>query len=87
MFISQGEVWGGQGADKFIGATGEGYPVIYNYTFVADIVRLLVNGTWNNVEFELIFAGGSGDSIMLLVGINEIEQIILVQETFLLGYP
>ena len=76
LAISQGETWGDKGADTFRGVTGEGYSAIQDYTIGEDVVELAMDGAWSKVESGLMFTDNSGDQIMLLLGINNIEQVI-----------
>ena len=76
--VSQGEAWGDLGADVFRGVTGEGYAVIQDYAIGEDVVELAMDGEWSNVESGLMFSDDSGDQIMLLLGINNVEQVTRV---------
>jgi hypothetical protein len=78
LAVSQGTVWGDKGTDTFRGVTGDGYAVIQDYTIGEDIVELAMDGVWSNVGDGLMFTDNSGDQIMLLVGINDIELVALV---------
>ena len=73
--VSQGEVYGDKGADTFVGVKGDGYAVIQDYTIGEDIVELAMDGEWNNVGSGLMFTDSSGDEVMLLVGINDVQQV------------
>ena len=77
LSVSQGEAWGDLGVDIFRGVTGEGYAVIQDYTVGEDLVELAMEGVWSKIESGLMFTDASGDQIMLLVGINDIEQVTL----------
>jgi hypothetical protein len=73
--VSQGKVWGDLGKDLFRGVTGEGYAAIQDYTIGEDIVELAMDGSWSNVGDGLMFTDSSGDQLMLLLGINDVEQV------------
>ncbi len=73
--VSQGEVYGDKGADTFIGVTGDGYAVIQDYTIGEDAIALAMDGEWNNVESGLMYTDSSGEEVMLLVGIDDVQQI------------
>ena len=77
LAVSQGTVWGDKGTDTFRGVTGDGYAEIQDYTIGEDVVELTMDGVWSNVGDGLMFTDNSGDQIMLLVGINEVEQATL----------
>ena len=76
--VSQGEVWGDKAADTFRGKEGEGYAVIQDYTIGEDIVEIKMAGSWSNFDNGLMFTGNDGDQIMLLLGIDDVEQVTLV---------
>ena len=76
LAVSQGEVWGDLGVDVFRGVTGEGYAVIQDY-IEEDLVELAMDGVWSKIESGLMFTDNSGDQIMLLVGISDIDQVTL----------
>ncbi|WP_114992974.1 hypothetical protein [Synechococcus sp. UW179A] len=78
MAVSQGETWGDKGADMFRGVTGEGYAVIKDYTIGEDFVDLTMSGSWSQIGPGLMFTDDSGDQIMLLAGITNIEQVTAV---------
>ena len=78
LAVSQGEVWGDKASDTFRGVTGEGYAVIQDYTIGEDLVELAMDGVWSKIESGLMFTDDSGDQIMLLIGINDIEQVTLI---------
>ncbi len=73
--VSQGEVYGDKGADLFFGVTGDGYAVIQDYTIGEDAIALAMDGEWNNVESGLMYTDSSGEEVMLLVGIDDVQQI------------
>ena len=75
--VSQGEVYGDKGADTFVGVKGDGYAVIQDYTIGEDVIALTMDGQWSNVESGLMFTDSSGDEVMLLVGIDDVQQIEL----------
>ena len=52
--------------------------MIQDYTIGEDVVELTMDGIWSKTESGLMFTDNSGDQIMLLVGINEIEQVTLL---------
>ena len=76
--VSQGLVYGDKNADKFVGVKGDGYAVIQDYTIGEDVVEITMNGSWSKIDSGLLFTDDSGDQIMLLVGISEIEQVTLI---------
>ncbi len=73
--VSQGEVYGDKGADTFIGVTGDGYAVIQDYTIGEDAIALAMDGEWNNVESGLMYTDSSGEEVILLVGIDDVQQV------------
>ena len=73
--ISQGDVWGDKGADTFRGVGGDGYAVIQDYTIGEDFVELSMDGSWSKLDSGLMFTDESGDQIMLLIGIRNLEQV------------
>ena len=75
MAVSQGEVFGDKGADTFRGVLGDGYAVIEDYKSGEDFVELAMSGTWSNISGGLMFTDDSGDQIMLLQGIDDLEQV------------
>ncbi len=78
MIVSQGDVWGDNGPDTFRGVKGEGYAVIQDYTIGEDVVDLEMEGSWSRLESGLMFTDDSGDQIILLLGISDVEQVTLV---------
>ena len=76
--VSQGKAWGDLGNDVFRGVTGEGYAEIQDYTIGEDVVELEMDGVWSNIDSGLMFTDTSGDQVMLLVGISDIEQVTVV---------
>lgn len=78
LAVSQGEAWGDKGKDTFRGVKGEGYAAIQDYSIGEDVVELSMNGSWSKLDSGLMFADDTGDQIMLLVGITDIEQVALV---------
>ena len=40
-----------------------------------DFVELVMSGTWSNISGGLMFTADSGDQIMLLQGIDRLEQV------------
>ncbi len=75
MVVSQGDVWGDKDADTFVGIAGDGYAAIQDYTIGEDFVEIEMAGSWDNVGDGLMFTDDSGDQIMLLLGIDDVEQI------------
>ena len=75
LAVSQGDVWGDKGADTFRGVSGDGYAVIQDYTTGEDFVEIETEGSWSNVGDGLMFTDNSGDQLMLLLGINDVEQV------------
>ena len=78
LAVSQGEVWGDLGTDVFRGVAGEGYAVIQDYNIGEDVVELTMDGVWSNIDSGLMFTDTSGDKLMLLMGINDVEQVTVV---------
>jgi Ca2+-binding RTX toxin-like protein len=76
--VSQGEVWGDKSADTFRGVAGDGYAVIKDYTIGEDFIEIEMEGSWSNVGDGLMFTDENGDQIMLLLGIEDVEQITLI---------
>ena len=76
--ISQGDVWGDKGADTFRALAGDGFAVIQDYTIGEDLVEIEMDGSWSNVGDGLMFTDDSGDQIMLLTEINDVEQVTRV---------
>ena len=76
--VSQGKVWGDLGKDLFRGVTGDGYAEIQDYTIGEDVVELAMDGTWSKIDSGLMFTDTSGDKLILLLGINDVEQVTLV---------
>ena len=78
MIVSQGDVWGDKGPDTFRGVKGEGYAVIQDYSIDEDVVDLEMKGSWSKLDSGLMFTDDSGDQIMLLLGIGDVEQVTLI---------
>jgi hypothetical protein len=78
LAVSQGEVWGDKAADTFRAVAGDGYAVIQDYTAGVDMVEIDMDGSWSNVGDGLMFTDNSGDQLMLLLGINDVEQVTRV---------
>ena len=78
MVVSQGDVWGDKGADTFVGVGGDGYALIQDYTIGEDVVELEMDGSWSNVGDGLMFTDDNGDQIMLLLGIDDVEQVTVL---------
>jgi Ca2+-binding RTX toxin-like protein len=78
LSVSQGEVWGDKGADTFRGVAGDGYAVIKDYTIGVDLIEIAMGGSWSNAGDGLMFTDDSGDQIMLLTEINDVEQVTRV---------
>ena len=76
--VSQGDVWGDKDADTFVGVAGDGYAVIQDYTIGEDLIEISMDGNWSKIESGLMFTDNLGDQIMLLVGINDLEQVTLL---------
>ena len=76
--ISQGDVWGDKGADTFRALAGDGFAVIQDYTIGEDLIEIEMDGSWSNVGDGLMFTDDSGDQLMLLLGINDVEQVTRV---------
>ena len=75
LAVNQGDVWGDKGADTFRGVSGDGYAVIQDYTTGEDFVEIETEGSWSNVGDGLMFTDDSGDQLMLLLGINDVEEV------------
>jgi hypothetical protein len=78
LAVSQGDVWGDKGADTFRAVAGDGFAVIQDYTIGEDLVEIEMDGSWSNVGDGLMFTDDSGDQLMLLLGINDVEQVTRV---------
>ena len=78
MVVSQGDVWGDKGADTFVGVSGDGYALIQDYTIGEDVVELEMDGSWSKVGDGLMFMDDNGDQIMLLLGIDDVEQVTVL---------
>ena len=52
--------------------------MIQDYTIGEDIIDLTMDGVWGNIDSGLMFTDTSGDQVMLLVGISDIEQVTVV---------
>ena len=76
--ISQRDVWGDKGADTFLALAGDGFAVVQYYTIGEDMVDIEMDGSWSNVGDGLMFTDDSGDQLMLLLGINDVEQVTRV---------
>lgn len=75
LAVSQGDVWGDMGADTFRATKGDGFAVIHDYVSGEDLVDLAMDGSWSNIGNSLLFTDASGDQLMLLVGVEAVEQI------------
>ncbi|QNI53720.1 putative secreted protease domain protein [Synechococcus sp. BIOS-E4-1] len=80
LAVCQGDVWGDLGVDTFQGVSGDGYAVVRDYTVGEDKIDLsMVQGeSWKAVDNGLMLTDSSGDQIMLLVGIESVDQVSLV---------
>ncbi|MAK15626.1 MAG: hypothetical protein CL860_03020 [Cyanobium sp. MED195] len=78
LAVSQGNVWGDKGADTFRAVAGDGFAVIKDYTIGEDFIEIEIEGSWSNVGDGLMFTDENGDQIMLLLGIEDAEQLILI---------
>ena len=76
--VSQGDVWGDSGADTFRALAGDGYAVIQDYTIGEDLVDIDMDGSWSNFGDGLLFTDDSGDQLMLLLGVSDVEQVTIV---------
>jgi len=76
--VSQGDVWGDNGADTFRALAGDGYAVIQDYTIGEDLVDIDMDGSWSNIGDGLLFTNDSGDQLMLLLGVSDVEQVTIV---------
>ncbi len=75
LAVSQGDVWGDRGRDVFRTTKGEGFAVVQDYVSGEDWVQVTADGSWSNVGNSLLFTDVSGDQLMLLVGVESVEQI------------
>ena len=75
LAVSQGDVWGDRGRDIFKSTKGEGFAVIQDYTSGEDWIQITAGGSWSNVGDSLLFTDALGDQLMLLVGVEAVEQI------------
>ena len=73
--VSQGEVYGDKGADTFVGVKGDGYAVIQDYTIGEDMIEIDLDGIWNKIDGGSMFTDTSGDQILFLVGIDDVQQV------------
>jgi Ca2+-binding RTX toxin-like protein len=78
LAVSQGDVWGDKNADTFRAVSGDGFAVIQDYTIGEDMVKIEMDGSWSNVGDGLMFTDDSGDQLMLLLGISDVEQVTMV---------
>ena len=78
LAVSQGDVWGDKDADVFRAVSGDGFAVVQDYTIGEDMVDIEMDGSWSNVGDGLMFTDDSGDQLMLLLGINDVEQVTRV---------
>ena len=78
LAISQGDVWGDKDADIFRAVTGDGFAVIQDYTIGEDRVEIEMDGSWSTVADGLMFIDSSGDQLMLLLGVSDLEQVTRV---------
>ena len=78
LAVIQGDVWGNKGADTFRAVACDGFAVILDYTVGEDFVEIEVDGNWSNVGDGLMFTDNSEDQLMLLLGINDVEQLTTV---------
>ena len=78
LAVSQGDVWGDKDSDTFRAVAGDGFAVIQDYTIGEDIVDIEMDGSWAYVGDGLMFTDDSGDPLMLLLGINDVEQVTIV---------
>ena len=78
LAVSQGDVWGDKNADTFRAVSGDGFAVIQDYTIGEDMVEIEMDGSWSNVGDGLMFTDDSGDQLMLLLGISDVEQVTMV---------
>jgi hypothetical protein len=78
LAVSQGDVWGDKDADTFRALAGDGYAVIQDYTIGEDMVEINMDGSWSNFGDGLMFTDDSGDQLMLLLGVSDVEQVTMV---------
>ena len=78
LAVSQGDVWGDKGRDTFIATKGDGFAVIQDYISGVDLVEIKGQGFWSNVGDSLLFTDISGDQLMLLLGVETVEQITFI---------
>jgi Ca2+-binding RTX toxin-like protein len=78
LAVSQGDVWGDKGADTFRAVAGNGFAVIQDYMIGEDMVEIEKVGSWSIEGNGLMFTCDCGDQLMLLLGINDVEQVTRV---------
>ena len=78
LAVSQGDVWGDKASDTFRAVAGDGFAVIQDYTIGEDMVEIEMDGSWSNVGDGLMFTDDSGDQLMLLLGVSDVEHVTMV---------
>ena len=78
LAVSQGDVWGDKGADTFRTVAGDGFAVIQDYMIGEDMVEIEKDGSWSIEGNGLMFTCDCGDQLMLLLGIDDINQVTMV---------
>ena len=78
LAVSQGDVWGDKGADTFRTVAGDGFAVIQDYMIGEDMVEIEKEGSWSIEGNGLMFTCDCGDQLMLLLGIDDIDQVTIV---------
>ncbi len=78
LSVQRGSAWGDDGLDTFVGLEGAGYVRIFDYTPGEDKVQLGMDGSWSQVDDGLAFTKTGGDRIMLLSGIDSIEEVTTI---------
>ena len=76
IVVSQGEVYGDQGADTFVGVKGAGYAVIQDFSVEEDKIEIDLDGVWKQIDGGSMFTDNSGEQIIFLAGIG-IENFVL----------
>ena len=70
IVVSQGEIYGDQGVDTFVGVKGDGYAVIQDFTIKEDRIEIDLDGVWDQIYGGSMFTDNSGEQIMFLSGIG-----------------
>ena len=70
IVASQGEIYGDQGVDTFVGVKGDGYAVIQDFIIEEDRIEIDLDGVWDQIYGGSMFTDNSGEQIMFLAGIG-----------------